>query len=82
MMSSYPGIVQSIDDFYMLPRVEQRLIVTETTNSICDSSLYRKITHDALMTWQRALVANLLADGGETWTEIAMTGILPHRIGS
>lgn len=78
MLSSYPGIIQSIDDFYMLPRKEQRLIITETTNSICDSSLYKKITHEALMTWQRVLVANLLADGGETWTKIAMT----HNSGS
>ncbi len=72
MFSSYPGIIQSIDDFYMLPRPEQALVVTETTNSICDGSLYKNIVPESLLTWHRVLVANLLAEGGETWTDLAM----------
>ena len=69
-MSSYPGMTHSMDDWFQLARPEQRLVVTETTNSICDRSLYGLITSRSLMTWQRTAVANLLAGSGEVWTKL------------
>jgi len=72
MFSSYPGIIQSIDDFYMLPRNEQRLIITETTNSICNADLFKLIVPASLLTWHRVVATNLLAPGGESWTSLSM----------
>jgi len=70
MQSSYPGLIHSFDDYYMLGRTTQQLVVMETTNSICDKSLWQRIVPAALSTWQRVLIANLIARGGDEWTAI------------
>jgi len=66
-MSSYPGAINSIDDFYV---TSQDLYVTETTLSIFDTDLYNILTPKSLLTWHRTMIANRLADNGKTWTEI------------
>jgi hypothetical protein len=66
-MSSYPGAVNSIDDFYI---TSQDLYVTETTNSVFNNDLYDLLTPKSLLTWQRAMVANRLSSTGKEWVEI------------
>lgn len=66
-MSSYPGAVNSIDDFYI---TSQDLYVTETTNSVFDNDLYDLLTPKSLLTWQRAMVANRLSSTGKEWVDI------------
>ena len=65
--SSYPGALNSIDDFYV---TDNDLLVTETTNEVFDESLFDKISPNSLLTWERAMIANRLATDAKSWTEI------------
>ena len=66
-MSSYPGAVNSQDDFYI---TDANLYVTETTNHVFDTDLYDLLTPRSLMCWMRTMVANRLTDDGKSWTEV------------
>ena len=67
IFSSYPAVLFSLDDFYIM---DSKLLVMETTNSIYDNNLYKKIKPETLLTWVRAMVANRLASSAEEWTNI------------
>lgn len=68
--SSKPGVVYSKDDFYVLPRADQRLVVMETTNGVINKDLYELVTPESLLTWQRVPMANSLANNGKDWTTV------------
>lgn len=68
--SAKPGVIYSKDDFYVLPRDEQRMVVLETTNGIMNSELYDLIVPTTLLTWQRMPIAHTLATSGREWTSI------------
>ncbi|XP_051523304.1 phospholipase B-like 1 [Myxocyprinus asiaticus] len=65
--SSYPGILSSLDDFYLLGT---GLFVTQTTNNVFNSSLFSLVTPEALFAWQRVRVAHALARTGKQWAQI------------
>ncbi|XP_059388998.1 phospholipase B-like 1 isoform X3 [Carassius carassius] len=65
--SSYPGILSSPDDFYLLGT---GLLVTQTTNNVFNSSLCSLVTPEALLAWQRVRVAHALACTGNQWAQI------------
>ncbi|CAG5124849.1 unnamed protein product [Candidula unifasciata] len=65
--SSYPGYLESLDDFYLLG---SGLVMLQTTNSIYNSSLYKLVKPQSLMAWQRVRIANMMAHNGKEWTEI------------
>jgi len=64
--SSYPGVLWSIDDFYML---SSGLVVTETTNTVANNAQYSLISESTLLTWLRVRAANFIGTDGKTWTE-------------
>lgn len=65
--SGYPGVLTSIDDFYI---TDQDLFITETTNSIFDTKLYDLLTPRSLLTWLRSILANRLSDNAQMWTDV------------
>lgn len=65
--SSYPAVITSIDDFYT---TSNKLAVTETTNGIFTQELYNKIVPQALLSWVRALQANMGAKSCAEWMNI------------
>ncbi|CAL1588762.1 unnamed protein product [Knipowitschia caucasica] len=65
--SSYPGFLVSLDDFYLLG---SGLMMTQTTNNVFNSSLFKLITPDSLLAWQRVRLAHSLATTGEEWADI------------
>jgi len=65
--SSYPAVITSIDDFYT---TSNKLAVTETTNGIFTQDLYNKIVPQALLSWVRALQANMGAKSCAEWMNI------------
>uniref|UniRef100_A0A8B9K679 Phospholipase B-like n=1 Tax=Astyanax mexicanus TaxID=7994 RepID=A0A8B9K679_ASTMX len=65
--SSYPGLLSSLDDFYLLGN---GLLITQTTNSVFNTSLYALVTPEALLAWQRVRLANSLAHTGEEWAQV------------
>ena len=67
VFSSYPATLYSLDDFYFM---DSKLLAMETTNSIFDNKLYKKIKPESLLTWIRTMVANRLASSAEDWTNI------------
>ncbi|EAL64426.1 phospholipase B-like protein [Dictyostelium discoideum AX4] len=69
MFSGYPGVLMSVDDFYML---DSKLVVLETTNGIKDndSELFKLIKPQSVLTWIRIIVTNRIAHSGKSWCEI------------
>nr|XP_039262472.1 phospholipase B-like 1 [Styela clava]XP_039262473.1 phospholipase B-like 1 [Styela clava] len=65
--SSYPGFLQSWDDFYILG---SEMVILQTTNNIYNTSLYDLVTPKSLLAWHRVRAANLLASNGYDWGEI------------
>ena len=67
MFSSYPAVLASIDDYYI---TSVDMAVIETTNPMFNSQLYEKLTPKSLLCWQRAMLANRIADNSKEWTEV------------
>ncbi|XP_019600290.2 phospholipase B-like 1 [Rhinolophus sinicus] len=65
--SSYPGFLESLDDFYIL---SSGLILLQTTNSVFNKTLLNLLTPQSLLAWQRVRVANMMASDGKQWAEI------------
>ncbi|KAL2078064.1 hypothetical protein ACEWY4_025749 [Coilia grayii] len=65
--SSYPGLLTSLDDFYLLG---SGLLLTQTTNSVFNSSLFSTLTARSLLAWQRVRLANAMARTGKQWSDI------------
>ncbi|KAL1776026.1 phospholipase B-like 1 [Sigmodon hispidus] len=65
--SSYPGFLESLDDFYIL---SNGLILLQTTNSVYNKTLLKFVKPETLLAWQRVRVANMMADGGKDWAKI------------
>ncbi|XP_062847005.1 phospholipase B-like 1 [Trichomycterus rosablanca] len=64
--SSYPGLLASLDDFYLLGN---GLMMTQTTNSVFNQSLFDTITPNSLFAWQRVRLAHALARSGTQWAQ-------------
>ncbi|PAA87049.1 hypothetical protein BOX15_Mlig008036g3 [Macrostomum lignano] len=62
--SSYPGFLESLDDFYIL---DSGMVVLQTTNSVFNMSLYKTVKPQSLLAWQRVRVANQIARNGSHW---------------
>lgn len=66
LFSGYPGVVDSNDDFYVLP--DSGLVVVETTNEVINASAYGSLPAAGVVpTFVRAVVANRLATTGDGW---------------
>lgn len=65
--SSYPGYLESLDDFYLL---DSGLVMLQTTNNVFNASIYEKVTDKSLLAWQRVRLANMLAHNGSEWSKI------------
>lgn len=66
--SSYPGVLSSIDDFYMMQ--PSNLVMVQTTNNIFNTDLYKLVVPQSLLAWQRVRVANQFANGGAEWSAV------------
>ena len=64
--TSYPGSIVSNDDFYV---TSNDLSIIETTNSNMNVSIYKEITYNSLLNWQRVQIANRLSTNAKEWTE-------------
>ncbi|XP_034367707.1 phospholipase B-like 1 [Arvicanthis niloticus] len=65
--SSYPGFLESLDDFYIL---SSGLVLLQTTNSVYNKTLLKLVVPETLLAWQRVRVANMMAEGGKEWAQI------------
>ena len=65
--SSYPGFLESLDDFYLM---DSGLVMIQTTNNVFDTSLYDKVSVHSLLAWQRVRIANTMAHGGKEWASV------------
>uniref|UniRef100_U3FA79 Phospholipase B-like n=1 Tax=Micrurus fulvius TaxID=8637 RepID=U3FA79_MICFL len=64
--SSYPGLLVSLDDFYILG---SGLIMLQTTNTVFNLSLLKQVVPESLFAWERVRIANMMADSGKTWAQ-------------
>ncbi|ELU08391.1 hypothetical protein CAPTEDRAFT_181876 [Capitella teleta] len=65
--SSYPGFLESLDDFYLL---SSQMVMLQTTNNIFDTKIYNLVKPESLLSWQRIRLANMMATSGEQWYKI------------
>ena len=65
--TGYPGILSSIDDWFM---INSGLTVSETTISNNNPNLYYDLSPNTVFTWNRAMVSNRLARDGKSWTKL------------
>ena len=63
--SSYPGMVSSLDDFYL--NHQSGLSMLQTTNNVFTPELYDLITPQTLPAFYRVRAANALSKTGEEW---------------
>jgi hypothetical protein len=68
--SSYPGYLESLDDFYMM---SSGLAMVQTTNGIYNNTLYDLVSHESMLAWQRVRIANSMAGSGPAWREAFKT---------
>lgn len=65
--SSYPGILMSGDDFHVL---STGLVTLETTIGNSNPALWKNATDpEEILEWIRTIVANRLAEDGQSWTK-------------
>lgn len=67
--SSSPGLLSSVDDFYIIHGAGQ-LAVMETTIDVYQPALLASISPDSMLSWSRSRLANLLASSGASWVDI------------
>ncbi|RNF25577.1 putative lysosomal/endosomal membrane protein p67, putative,lysosomal membrane glycoprotein [Trypanosoma conorhini] len=65
-MTSYPGAVHSIDDWYM---THARLAVMETTNGVSNRSLFAGLSPNTVSEFLRVMIANFLATDSPSWVK-------------
>lgn len=65
--SSYPGIISSIDDFYVSIA---NMAIIETTIGNSNADLWKYVTPETILYWIRISVANRLAYTGPDWARI------------
>eukprot|EP00966_Prymnesium_polylepis_P313089 7234194-Prymnesium_polylepis.1 len=68
-MSSSPGFMSSIDDYYLVgePTAGVTLGVIETSINIDDASAYKAVTPRSVLCWLRSMAANQLATDAPSW---------------
>lgn len=64
--TSYPGILSSIDDFYV---IKNGLVVLETTIGNSNADLWKFVTPQTNLYWVRNMVSNRLANTGVEWAK-------------
>ncbi|KAI0219164.1 Phospholipase B-like 1 [Lamellibrachia satsuma] len=65
--SSYPGFLESLDDFYLM---DSSLVLLQTTNNVFNYSLYKLVQSSSMLAWQRVRVANMMASSGSEWSQV------------
>ena len=62
--SSYPGMLESLDDYYIM---DSGLVMVQTTNAVFNMTIYPEATPQTMLSWQSVRIANALAYTGEEW---------------
>ena len=70
VMTSYPGSISSIDDWYMS---SHDLAITETTNGFSNNTLLQFIRPASVSEFHRAMIGNFLATSPLEWMQIFNT---------
>jgi len=65
--SSYPGFLNSFDDYYI---TSSGLVVIETSLNVFNISMYSALSPETVPCGTRTIVANRMASSGEEWTDI------------
>eukprot|EP00792_Barthelona_sp_PAP020_P006934 TRINITY_DN3088_c1_g1_i1.p1 TRINITY_DN3088_c1_g1~~TRINITY_DN3088_c1_g1_i1.p1 ORF type:complete len:551 (+),score=134.84 TRINITY_DN3088_c1_g1_i1:125-1777(+) len=66
--TSKPGYLYSKDDFYVVKSTQ--MAVSETTNSVFDSSLYSYVVPESVPTWARVMIAMRASTNGSEWVRL------------
>lgn len=67
--SASPGLLASIDDFYVIHGNVANLAVTETSLDVYNDNLINLISPTTMLCWARTIVSNRLSTSGNAWAE-------------
>ncbi|XP_067938292.1 phospholipase B-like 1 [Watersipora subatra] len=62
--SSYPGFLESLDDFYLM---SNGLVMLQTTNNVFNTSLYDLVQVESIPAWIRVRVSNHKSSQSSDW---------------
>lgn len=65
--SASPGLLASLDDFYVVHSPSTKLVVIETTNDLYNPALFELVTPRSCLCWARAIAANAIAISSPSW---------------
>eukprot|EP01064_Diplonema_japonicum_P035654 TRINITY_DN7803_c0_g1_i2.p1 TRINITY_DN7803_c0_g1~~TRINITY_DN7803_c0_g1_i2.p1 ORF type:complete len:550 (+),score=130.96 TRINITY_DN7803_c0_g1_i2:42-1652(+) len=68
--SSYPGYLESLDDFYMM---SSGLGMVQTSINFANTSFYNLVTPQSLLAWQRVRTAHVVSTTGDEWHQAMAT---------
>lgn len=68
--SSSPGLLSSVDDFFLVQGPDSHLSVIETSLDVFDYHVLEKIQPHSVLSWIRSRVSNQLAVSGSDWTRV------------
>ena len=71
--SSAPGLLASLDDFYIVTSPTAQLAVIETTHDNYNPKLFDFVKPQTVLCWMRVIVANTLAIDGKSWATLFST---------
>lgn len=71
--SSSPGLIASLDDFYVI-KGTSKISIVETSTELVNEELFQLIQPHTQLCWLRLMIANLLAASGKEWAEIYVLG--------
>nr|CAD7451486.1 unnamed protein product [Timema bartmani] len=86
VFSSYPGVVYSQDDFYVVsgdpstsPESVHKLVVTGTAVDNYNKALWDAVDVEQVLVGPRVMAANRLAHDGKSWSRILARFNMRHR---
>jgi len=69
-LSSSPGLLSSVDDYYTVYSDQSAFAVIETTNDIMAPELFKKVVPESCLSWMRVTASNAMASDGTSWAQV------------
>lgn len=69
-LSSSPGLLSSVDDYYTIHSNQASFAVIETTNDIMKPELFQMVVPESCLSWMRVTASNAMAMNGESWATV------------
>lgn len=70
IFSSSPGLLSSIDDYYLIHNDKTNMAVMETSLDVYNDQLLNLVLPQSMLSWTRSRLANQMSHSGTSWADI------------